>query len=279
MPNLSETKDLFARHFAGDLDQIEARELTEALEKDDALQIAYASAYDLHVSCFRLLSFVPHDPDLGDCFSQETLDRYCRNELRTADREVVEAHLACLVCGDIVRALARDADTKPSIKARVRYLLPRLTLPLAAAAALLLTTLPRAAPLPLFAVTSVRGEAPTMDVTAWSGDTALWRQGTRFEIELASPEETEPPLEIRVFIFGGASVREWHPQVAMGTRSIVIFGEVGTDLRVGRGEWTVVIGLARDADSIDAQNVRAIAHGQPAAGDDVQYFVVPVEIK
>src|SRR5687767_9555307 len=93
------------RYFAGDLDVVERRQLEQRLVEDPARAAAFDVLYDARLSRLGLLALQPTDPELSDCFSPATLERYVLGQLDGIDAATVEAHLGCNLCAEQVQAL------------------------------------------------------------------------------------------------------------------------------------------------------------------------------
>ncbi|MEQ9503420.1 MAG: hypothetical protein RIT81_41550 [Deltaproteobacteria bacterium] len=100
------------RCFAGDLDAVEMRALTSAVEASPTRRERYDNAYDAATATKGWMTFVPGDPELAECFSPDTLERYGREELDSADAALVEAHLGCRLCRAQVEVTTVAASTQ-----------------------------------------------------------------------------------------------------------------------------------------------------------------------
>ena len=101
----SERESMLARLMARDLDRIESAALMKQIEDDDAFKAQYDKAYDEHVDRHGFFSFLPADPDLVDCFSIDTLERFVRGRLSAKEEAVIRAHLPCAICGPQIEHL------------------------------------------------------------------------------------------------------------------------------------------------------------------------------
>ena len=100
-----EKQERITRYLARDLDTVESAELLEDLDRDSDLAEQFAKSYDEQVEKEGLLAFLPPDPKLTECFSEETLEKYARGKLGDEERQVVMAHMKCPICGPQVEYL------------------------------------------------------------------------------------------------------------------------------------------------------------------------------
>lgn len=99
---------LVDRHLARDLDRVEERAFLAQLEREWNLREAFTLRYEELVNQRGLFAFAHRNPEVAHCFSVETLERFLRGQLDGLDRQTVESHLSCPLCGLEVRFLRKQ---------------------------------------------------------------------------------------------------------------------------------------------------------------------------
>ena len=106
--------ELLAMYFAGQLDRVERRTLDRMLDEDAGLSARFDAAYDARTEEAGLLALAAPAPELNECFSFATLERFVRGQLDDEAEGWVQSHLACPLCRAQVEALRvstkRDAS-------------------------------------------------------------------------------------------------------------------------------------------------------------------------
>lgn len=135
--------DLIERYFLGDLDTIESEELERRLESSGELRRKFDAKYDSRSAEFGFFSLQPSNPDLAECFSPLTLEKYAKGQLSPAENTLVADHVLCPFCAEHIRgfrALHEEKMKVPSPFERMRSFFATrqlLLVPVAAAIALI----------------------------------------------------------------------------------------------------------------------------------------------
>lgn len=137
--------DLVERYFAGDLDQVERRELESSLAHSEELQRQFDRAYDERTARLGFMALESSEPALDECFSPTTLDRFVDDDLDAVDEAAVQQHLACPLCRREVEARKRRRGA-PGRALSLPAKLAGWGIAAAAAAALWVVALPGPAP-------------------------------------------------------------------------------------------------------------------------------------
>ena len=122
---MSDTIDWFEfalpRYFEGDLDRIESARFEALLDKRADCQERFDRAWEARVTAHGLECLPPSMPEFEDCFSIDTLEAFVAGRLSGGDRQVVEAHLGCLLCREQVEALREHGAAPKKTRAVVRW--------------------------------------------------------------------------------------------------------------------------------------------------------------
>jgi hypothetical protein len=147
----------------------------------------------------------------------------------------------------------------------------RVALPVALAASLILAFLVPwhgSAPLPVYDLRlagSTRTERSSDPHPGGAGP-AVFADGNRFELLLTPETSAGPDVEIRVFVASGESLEELAAPPPSRSRdgAVRIAGIVGQDVRLPRGEFTLLVAAARPGSLPDAAELRSrLAGGIP----------------
>lgn len=101
----AEFKAMVAQYFAGELDRVERRAFDQLLEAKPDLAAAFDDEYDARTQALGLAALTSIAPELNECFSMATLERFVDGELDPEAAEWVERHLACPICRSQVEGL------------------------------------------------------------------------------------------------------------------------------------------------------------------------------
>jgi hypothetical protein len=199
-------QELVARYFAGDLDRVERRRFEADLERSPALRERFDETYDRRTEERGLLTLEPARA-LDECFSLETLELFAEQKLDPAERELVDAHLACPLCREQLEGLA-TAEVVPLFRRRVLIAASAGLISAVAAASLLFIFSP-ARELPRYALEVSGGEKPLRsgDPTGAGRLVALPNNVLTFTLR---PElETDRAVELSSFIQRGDVLEPW----------------------------------------------------------------------
>ena len=105
-----------AMYFAGELDRVQRREFDRLVDSDPKLAARFDEAYDERTESHGLMALGAAAPELSECYSYETLERYARDELDPEARAWVQAHLACPLCRAQVQALTEKKRSAQIIR-------------------------------------------------------------------------------------------------------------------------------------------------------------------
>lgn len=220
------------------------------------------------------------DPD-------ERWDRLASGELGPEERarlqEEARSSPAAAAAWDAFRPV--DAEFRSEIVEQVRHNMGeagraaqasskfpwRVVLPAALAASLLLAFLVPwrgTAPLPSYELRlqgSVRTER-SGDPGAPQAGPAVFADGNRFELVLTPERSAGEDLEVRVYVSGGDRIEELAapPPSRSSEGAMRIAGVVGEDVRLPRGEFTLLVVAARGGSLPTAAELRdRLARGSP----------------
>lgn len=107
-PGRRDFREDLLRYFAGDLDRVERRRFEVEVMSSRFRERVFSAEWDARTREQGFLALGAPDPDLSECFSTLTLGAYARGELSDPDRELIDVHLPCPVCGAQVSAMREE---------------------------------------------------------------------------------------------------------------------------------------------------------------------------